>query len=158
MPKVTDTKYLVMAGWDDVPHLTEQAKQELLDSTPEHLKAARSKGIPTMGSGLIFPIDEKSIVVPPMQIPGYWAQIIGVDFGTDHPFAAVWLAWDRDNDVIYVTNVYKESDSSRCCILRRLDRALAGNGCPWLGHTMAYSVKRLVSRWRLWQSNTAILG
>lgn len=112
MPKISNTKYVVMAGWDDVPHLDEQTKQDLLAMTPAHLRDARSKGIPTMGSGLIFPIEEERIVIAPMQIPAFWPQIIGIDFGTDHPFAAVWLAWDRDNDCIYVTQCYRVSDQS----------------------------------------------
>ena len=37
-----------MAGWDDVPHLEERTKTELLESTPPHLRDARSKGIPSL--------------------------------------------------------------------------------------------------------------
>jgi hypothetical protein len=35
------------------------------------------------------------------------AQINGVDFGFDHPFAAINLAWDRA-DVIYITKTYRQ--------------------------------------------------
>ena len=31
-----------------------------------------------------------------------------MDFGIDHPFAAVKLAWDRDSDTIYVTHAYRQ--------------------------------------------------
>ena len=63
MPAVSPTKYLVMAGWDDTPHMDEKTKRELLEATPVHLRMARSKGIPIPGSGLIFPIDESTITV-----------------------------------------------------------------------------------------------
>ena len=29
-----------------------------------------------------------------------------MDFGWDHPFAAVELAWDRDTDTVYVVKAY----------------------------------------------------
>lgn len=102
MPEVTASKYLVMAGWNDVPHLDEKTKRELLDSTPLHLREARSKGIPVLGSGRIFPIDEALITVEPFALPDLWPRICGCDFGWDHPSANVWLAWDRDKDIIYV--------------------------------------------------------
>jgi len=93
---------------DDVPHLSERAKAELLDSTPEYQRQARSKGIPVLGSGLVFPVDEASIKVPAFKIPAFWPQITGIDFGYDHPFGAGHCAWDRDADIWYVVNVYRE--------------------------------------------------
>lgn len=111
MPKITDSKYLVMAGWNDVPHLSEKTKRELLESTPPHLRDARSKGIPALGSGAIFPVDERVIAVTPFAIPAHWPRINGLDFGWDHPTAVAGCAWDRDSDVFYVTNGYKRSEA-----------------------------------------------
>ncbi len=111
MPEISESKYLVMAGWDDVPHLDESTKRQLLASTPPHLRDARSKGIPTLGSGAIFPVDEESIKVAPFPIPDFWPRITGLDFGWDHPTAAAGCAWDRDNDVFYVVNGYKKSEA-----------------------------------------------
>jgi Terminase RNaseH-like domain len=104
--------YLVTATWDDVPHLTEKQKSDLWGSIPAHERDARSKGIPTLGSGLIFPVAEEDIVVEPFALPRHWPQIGGMDFGYDHPFAAVKLAHDRDNDVIYVTAEYRKSQAT----------------------------------------------
>jgi phage terminase large subunit-like protein len=101
---------LVNATWDDVPHLTEKDKQTLLDNFPKHEWDARSKGIPYAGSGLIFPIDEKEITVEPFEIPVHWPLITGLDFGWDHPTAATLLAWDRDNDIIYVVDEYRQEE------------------------------------------------
>jgi Terminase RNaseH-like domain len=36
------------------------------------------------------------------------AQIRGIDFGYDHPFAAVELVHDRDGDVVYVVKAYRQ--------------------------------------------------
>ena len=39
--------------------------------------------------------------------PSHWAFLGAMDFGWDHPFAAVKLAWDRDADCVYVVNIYR---------------------------------------------------
>lgn len=99
--------FCVQAGWDDVPHLTAEQKTKLLSSYPPHERKARSQGVPMLGSGQIFPIDEESIKTPPIAIPKHWRQIVGVDFGVDHPFAASRLAHDLDSDCLYVTHCFR---------------------------------------------------
>jgi hypothetical protein len=88
---------------DDVEHYTAEEKARIIASYPAHEREARAKGVPTMGSGRVFPIAEELIAVDPFPIPDFWAQIGGLDFGVDHPFAAVNLAWDKDADCLYVT-------------------------------------------------------
>ncbi|WP_228266779.1 terminase large subunit domain-containing protein [Acinetobacter ursingii] len=100
---------MITAGWDDAPHLSEKTKQELLAEFPEHEHDARSKGIPIAGTGSIYPVDDKDITVQPFDIPKHWVRLTGMDFGWDHPTAAVNLAWDRDTDIIYVVNEYGSS-------------------------------------------------
>jgi hypothetical protein len=104
MPKVSESRYLVMAGWDDVPHLSERTKRELLASTPAHLRDARSRGIPVLGSGRIYPVAEELLKVPAFTIPKHWKRLVAIDFGWDHPFAAVWMALDPDTGIKYVTD------------------------------------------------------
>lgn len=106
------SKAIIQAGWADVPHLDEDTKRELSESFPLHEREARMNGAPVLGSGKVFPVAEEDIVVPPIPIPSHWPRIIGVDFGYDHPAAATWLAWDRDNDTIYVTDEFKLRESS----------------------------------------------
>jgi hypothetical protein len=61
-----------------------------------------------MGSGLVYQVVEDSIRCEPMEIPSYWPRIAACDFGIGHDFAAAWLAWDRDRDVVYVYDAYSE--------------------------------------------------
>lgn len=100
MPEITPSKYLVSAGWDHVPHLTEQAKAELLESTPPHLREARSEGKPGLGSGAIYPIPLSEVTVKPFAIPPYWPKLYALDVGWKKT-ACLWFAWDRNVDVIY---------------------------------------------------------
>jgi phage terminase large subunit-like protein len=90
------TKYLVMCTWDEVPHLTEKAKAELWASIPEYQRAARSKGVPALGSGAIYPVAESDIVIPRMEIPAHWKRGYGLDVGWNRT-ACVWAAQNPDS-------------------------------------------------------------
>ena len=100
MPKISDSKYLVTGGWNDVPHLTDKQKKQYLEATPPHLRKARSEGQPALGSGAIYPIEESEIICEPIPIPAHWPKGYGMDVGWNKT-ACVWLAWDRDSDIIY---------------------------------------------------------
>lgn len=100
---------LITATWDDAPHMTPEVREQRLAATPKHERDMRSKGVPLMGAGLVFDTPEEDVVVQPFDIPRHWPQIRGIDFGWDHPFAAAKIAYDRESDTIYVTNVYRAS-------------------------------------------------
>lgn len=101
LPEAQDGhRFVVMATWDDVPHLTEQQKAELLASIPPYQRDARSKGIPALGAGAIYPVSEDDYTVADFEIPAHWPRVYGLDVGWNRT-AGVWLAWDRDADVVY---------------------------------------------------------
>jgi hypothetical protein len=97
---------------DDAEHYTPEQREAIIASYPAHEREARIKGIPSMGSGRVFPVEEASITCEPFKIPSHWVVINGLDFGWDHPFAGVQLAWDRDADAIYVTKEYAQREST----------------------------------------------
>lgn len=101
MPEISPSKFLIQAGWDDVPHLGEKVKADLIASTPPHLRDARTKGIPSLGAGAIYPIELSEILVDPFKIPDYWPRLFGMDVGWKRT-AALWGAWDRSTDCIYL--------------------------------------------------------
>lgn len=100
MPEISPSKYLVQASWDHVPHLDAATKERLLASTPPHLRDARSKGIPSLGSGAIYPIELSEILITPFSLPDFWPRLFAMDVGWKKT-AALWGAWDRSTDVIY---------------------------------------------------------
>jgi len=104
------SKYVVGATWDDAPHLDESEKKKLLESYPPHIRNARSKGIPSIGSGAIYPIAEEDITVGDFEVPEYWPRVYGMDVGWKFN-GVVWAAWDRDKDVVYITDVYKRGQA-----------------------------------------------
>lgn len=104
---------LYRATWDDAPHFADPVyRQRALERFPAHEREMRAKGVPFMGSGLVFPVTEESITCSPFELPKHWPRICGMDFGYDHPFAAAWIAWDRDADVVYVYDGYRESKAT----------------------------------------------
>jgi len=96
----------------DVGHYTPDQAAAIIASYPAHERAARSTGVPMLGSGAIFPVAEELIVVPDFPVPSYWPRIGGLDFGWDHPFGAAELAHDRDGDVIYVTRCWRRAEAT----------------------------------------------
>nr|BDD47857.1 DNA packaging protein [Burkholderiaceae bacterium] len=112
---------VVKASIEDAKHYSKEQRDAIIQSYPEHEREARAKGIPSLGSGKVFPVAESVIKVEPFPIPNHWSRICGIDFGWDHPTAAVWLAWDRDADTIYVYDTYrvrKESVAVHAAALR----------------------------------------
>jgi hypothetical protein len=101
MPEASPSRWLTTAGWDDVPHLDDKTKAELLASTPAYLRDARSKGTPSLGSGAIYPVPASEIACDPIQIPAWWPRGYALDVGWNKT-AAVWGAHDRETDVLYL--------------------------------------------------------
>lgn len=97
---------------EDALHYTPEARAAIIASYPAHERDARAKGIPTMGSGRVFPIDEEFVKCEPFEIPAHWPQIAAIDFGWDHPSAGVRLAWDRDGDVLYVIAAHRAREQT----------------------------------------------
>jgi hypothetical protein len=102
------SRICLQATWDDVPHLTPAQKAAQWDAIPDYLRDARTKGVPILGSGRVFTTPEEKITCEPFEVPRCFARITGVDFGLEHPFAAARCAWDRDNDIWYVTGTYRQ--------------------------------------------------
>jgi hypothetical protein len=98
--------FYVQAGWEDVPHISEAERRELLQAIPPHQVDARTKGIPVLGSGQIYPVDERHVACEPFQVPTYWPRGYGLDVGWNFT-AAAWMAHDVDADVVYITDAYK---------------------------------------------------
>ncbi len=104
----TEYQSLTMMTIQDVDHYTQEEKDQIVNSYPEHEREARSKGIPILGEGRIYPVSESQVICTPFSIPDHWPRIKGMDIGvSDHPSACAFLAYDRDNDCIYLYNGWR---------------------------------------------------
>lgn len=97
---------------DDALHYTDEQRQQIIASYPAHEREARVKGVPMLGSGRVFPISEEAIAEDEITLRPEWPRIVGIDFGWDHPFAAVWMAWDRDSDTVHIYDCYRAAQES----------------------------------------------
>lgn len=109
MDNPSQGQYLQTATWDQAPHLNKAAREAILSQYPPYQRDMRSKGVPLMGSGLIYEVDEDSLKFKPFDYPDYWFVIDGMDFGWDHPQAHIQMLWDRDADVYYIVNAWRAS-------------------------------------------------
>lgn len=98
-------KFVVMVGWDDVPHLNPELKAKLLATIPTHMRDCKTKGIPYHGSGAIFPIPEEDITCQSFKIPEYWPKAYSFDPGWNRT-AALWGAYDEETDTWYLYAEY----------------------------------------------------
>ena len=101
------SRYVIQAGWKDVPHLDEEEQRMLIATTPPYQIQARSEGEPALGSGAIYPIGESDIVVPDRQIPAEWPRAYGMDVGWNCT-AVVWGASDPGTGVIYLYSEHSQ--------------------------------------------------
>jgi len=100
-------QYMQRATWDDALHLTQETKEQLLAGFPEWQRDMRTKGLPLLGTGLIF--DMKIPTCKGFPCPDHWYVINGMDFGWDHPQAHCQILWDKDTDIMYVSKLYRKS-------------------------------------------------
>jgi hypothetical protein len=129
---------------DDVDHYTAEEKVKIAASYSPHEREARTKGVPTLGSGRIFPVAEETLAIGQRDFPSHWPRIGGMDFGWDHPFAAVEVIWDRDTDTVYVSKCYRVREASAVI------HGLGERNCPGHGRGTADARrwKAPASRWR----------
>ena len=123
MNRIQAGQSLVNATWDDASekiksmkgqqgHLSEAVMEQILSAYSPHEREMRRYGRPSIGSGLIFPVDEEKIIIDPIEIKDHWPRIAAIDFGWDHPTAVVWCAVDRDEYVFYVYDCHREAKAS----------------------------------------------
>ena len=99
------SRFVVFASWADVPHIDEAAKAALLSSYLPHERRSRTEGVPNLGAGAIYPIDEADIVCDAFQPPAWYRHVYALDVGWNRT-AALWAAINPDDDVAYLYAEY----------------------------------------------------
>lgn len=97
-----DRTYIQM-GVNDCPWYTDAEKRAQVAGYPITEREARANGEPLLGSGKVFSTPSEDLRIPAIpfdRVPLHWTKLWGIDFGGGsedaHPFAAVLLAWDRE--------------------------------------------------------------
>lgn len=103
MPEVNESKFYASVSMREVPHVSQEAIDDLERNTPVHLRGARIRGEPSLGVGAIYPVLPEEIRCAPFVPPAFFLRGYGFDPGWNRT-AAVWGAYDRENDVLYLTS------------------------------------------------------
>lgn len=94
-------KAIIQAGWDDAPWLDEDEKNKILDASEPHLRETRRTGVPSMGSGNVYPLTLESMMVEPFPIPNHFKKLYALDVGWNRT-AVLWGAIDPNTDTLYL--------------------------------------------------------
>jgi phage terminase large subunit-like protein len=92
---------------DDAEHFTPEQREQIASSYPEHERDARTRGIPSLGSGRAFTTPESKLLVEPFECPKHFLKLGALDFGWTHFAAFVEMWWDRDLDVVYLARTVR---------------------------------------------------
>lgn len=103
----SEARHVTRMALEDAPHFSEAQRTRIRASYAPHEREARVRGIPTLGSGKVFPLSSDDIRETAFDLPDHWPRLCGLDIGWDHPTAAVWLAWDRDADTVHIYDTYR---------------------------------------------------
>ena len=125
----TKDRSLTMVDIESCGLYTPEQIEKIVAGYQPHEREARTKGIPMLGSGRVFPVAEGVFVRPWRQLPTTMPWVIGLDFGWDHPTAAVKCAYDLHNDHFYVTDEYRQSEEAVVFHARAL-KAMGGTRVP----------------------------
>src|SRR5262249_61928872 len=87
----------------DVAHYTPEEKEQIAASYAAHEREARTKGVPTLGSGRIFPVTEEMLASEQADFPNYWPRIGGGGFWWGNPFAGGGIVLGREKKTRSVT-------------------------------------------------------
>lgn len=114
---------------EDAEHIPAEEREKIIGGFAPHERDARARGIPILGSGRIFPVSDDDIKVGAFKMPDSWRVIGGLDFGWDHPTAAVKIAHDDESDTIYVVSAYKKRQATP--VIHAAALRSWGSSLPW---------------------------
>ena len=127
-----DRAYVLMSILD-AGHISPEQRATIIAGYPAHERDARTKGLPLMGSGRVFMSTLDELIKEPAiaSVPVHWGKIWGVDFGIDHPFAAVLAAWDRETDTVHILHTIRMANELPMMHARAMKAIGAGVPVAW---------------------------
>jgi hypothetical protein len=110
-------------------HIPLGEREKIIEGFPEHEREARSRGEPMLGSGRVYAAPENQIIedVDPLSFPLYWRWGYGFDIGIDHPWSAVLMCHDTDQDVIHLVaelRISNETPAGHFAAIRQLEKRI----------------------------------
>ena len=104
------TKIVITSSWDDTPHITAEAAASLIKSYLPYERDARTKGIPSLGAGAIYPINETEIICAPFKLEPWYEYCYALDVGW-RKTACLWGARDPETDILYLWSEHYKGEA-----------------------------------------------
>ena len=117
----------------EAKHISAERREELASGYSEHERETRLEGIPQLGTGPVFPVELLPLICKtfdPTPLASYTRMIVGIDFGYDHPFAAVLIAWAPNLNQIWVLDSFRMERSSALYHVQRIHSMTQGLRIP----------------------------
>lgn len=108
--------YLKTATWWDCPRFTAEQIEIELNQLPPWARDMRSKGLPFIGHGAVFPFSDDDLLIDDVTPGDNWEVIAGVDWGNVRDPSVVIIALrDPDTQTYYLYDIFyfDESEEAR---------------------------------------------
>jgi phage terminase large subunit-like protein len=121
---------------EEALHISAARREEVAAGLPDHERETRLEGTPQLGTGPIFPIELLPAIIKNVNIddqaviPNWTKWTVGIDFGFDHPFAAVLIAWDAQTGHVWVLDSFAMTRSSALYHVQRIHAMTKGLRVP----------------------------
>jgi phage terminase large subunit-like protein len=117
----------------EAKHISAERREELASGYSEHEIETRLEGIPQLGTGPVFPVELLPLICKtfnPDDIPSWARWLCGIDFGFDHPFGAVLIAWAHELGQVWVIDSFRMERSSALYHVQRIHSMTQGLRIP----------------------------
>src|SRR6516164_5780163 len=117
----------------ELKHITAERRAELTAEYSDAERETRLEGTPQLGTGPVFPIELLPGMIRPFDpddLPSWARHVVGIDFGFDYPFAAVYIAWDHQTGAIWVIDSFRMERSSALYHVQRIHSMTRGLRVP----------------------------
>ena len=107
----------------EAKHISAERREELGAGYSDAERETRLEGTPQLGTGPVFPLELLPSLIKTFeqdQLPLHTRWSVGIDFGFDHPFAAVLIAWDHITQQVWVIDSFRMERSSAMYHVQRI--------------------------------------
>lgn len=105
--------YVVTSTVYEAPHMTPEAIERLEATLPQqHMKDARLRGIPSIGQGMVYPINMEELFIDSHDIPtSNMLYCMAIDFGWFNT-AVIHMAYNLETGIYYILEEYKQGEKT----------------------------------------------
>lgn len=99
--------FLLPASWDDCPNFTPEQIEQELAQYPKWQHEMRRRGVPVIGTGAVFDVDDSQIKLMAIAPGAHWETLAAIDWGENlDPTVIAVGCKNPDNSHFYITDIH----------------------------------------------------